>query len=168
MTPADLLIESFTRIPAIIERAVDDLDAQELSSRPAVGTNTIAWLAWHTARGQDVQIAALAGTEQLWTSGGWYDRFALPFGPDEMGFGMSAGDVVRVTAPARLLTSYLDAVTERTVAYLGGVSAEDLDDVVDDSYDPPVTRGARLVSIVNDCLQHAGQASYARGILDRL
>lgn len=167
MTPAELLIDSFSRIPAIVERAVDDLDAQQLASRPAIGTNTIAWLSWHIARGQDVQIAALAGTDQIWTEGGWYDRFHLPFGPDEMGFGMSAGDVIRVVAPAQLLTGYLDAVTTATRAYLEGLSAEDLDDVVDSGYTPAVTRGARLVSIVNDCLQHAGQASYARGILDR-
>lgn len=168
MTPSDLLIESFSRIPALVDRATDGLDPQQLAARPAPGTNTIAWLAWHTARGQDAQIAALAGSEEVWTADGWYGRFELPFGPDEMGYGMSAGDVTRVVATADLLSGYLEAVTARTVAYLGTVSGDDLDDVVDEEWDPPVTRGARLVSIVNDCLQHAGQANYARGILDRL
>lgn len=168
MTPSDLLTDSFSRIPSILDRATDGLDPQQLAARPAVGTNTIAWLAWHTARGQDVQVAALAGSEQVWTSDGWYERFELPFSADEMGYGMSAGDVTRVVATAELLNGYLDAVTAATVAYLATLSADDLDDVVDEAWDPPVTRGARLVSIVNDCLQHAGQASYARGILDRL
>ncbi|GAA4267220.1 mycothiol transferase [Frondihabitans peucedani] len=168
MTPAELLRDSFSRIPAIIDRATDDLDAQQLAARPGPGTNTIAWLAWHTARGQDVQVAALAGTDQVWTSDGWYERFELPFGPDEMGYGMSAGDVARVVATADLLTGYLEAVTARTSEYLGGVSESDLDDVVDEDWNPPVTRGARLNSILGDCLQHAGQASYARGILERL
>ncbi|MCU1527148.1 MAG: hypothetical protein JWP75_911 [Frondihabitans sp.] len=167
MTPADLLIDSFSRIPAIVDRAVDDLDAQQLASRPAIGTNTIAWLAWHIARGQDVQVAGLDGSEQIWTAAGWYDRFDLPFGPQEMGYGMSAGDVARVVATSELLTGYLDAVTTKTRSYLEGLSDADFDEVVDTSWNPPVTRGARLVSIVNDCLQHAGQASYARGILDR-
>ena len=31
--------------------------------------------------------------------------------------------------------------------------------------DPPVTLGVRLVSVVNDDTQHAGQASYVRGLL---
>ncbi|MGA1811443.1 DUF664 domain-containing protein [Frondihabitans sp. 4ASC-45] len=168
MTPSDLLTESFSRIPALVDRATDGLDPQQLAARPAPGTNTIAWLAWHTARGQDAQIAALAGSEEVWTADGWYGRFELPFGPDEMGYGMSAGDVTRVVATADLLSGYLEAVTAATVAYLGTVSGDDLDDVVDEAWDPPVTRGARLVSIVNDCLQHAGQANYARGILDRL
>lgn len=168
MTPAELLIESFSRIPPIVDRATADLDAQQLAARPGPGTNTIAWLAWHTARGQDVQIADLADSDQVWTSDGWYDRFELPFGPDEMGYGMSAGDVARVVATSDLLTGYLDAVTARTLTYLQTVTADDLDDIVDENWDPKVTRGARLISIVNDCLQHAGQASYARGILDRL
>ncbi|AMM19113.1 hypothetical protein AX769_01880 [Frondihabitans sp. PAMC 28766] len=168
MTPSELLTDSFTRIPAIVERATDGLDAQRLGARPAVGTNTIAWLAWHIARGQDVQVADLAASEQVWTADDWYGRFNLPFGPDEMGYGMSAGDVARVVAPADLLTGYLAAVTARTVAYLATVTESDLDDVIDTNWNPPVTRGSRLVSIVGDCLQHAGQASYARGILDRL
>jgi len=168
MTPADLLIESFTRIPSIVDRATSGLDAQQLAARPAPGTNTIAWLAWHTARGQDAQIATLAGTEEVWVADGWYGRFELPFGPVEMGYGMSAGDVVRVVSTAALLTGYLDAVTERTRAYLSDLSEEALDEVVDENWNPPVTRGVRLVSILGDCLQHAGQASYARGILDRL
>lgn len=167
MTPAELLIESFSRIPAIIDRATSGLDADQLAAQPTPGTNTIAWLAWHTARGQDVQIAALAGGDEVWTTDGWYERFGLPFGSDEMGYGMSADDVTRVVATADLLTGYLDAVTARSRDYLAGLSESDLDDVVDPGWNPPVTRGVRLVSIVNDCLQHAGQASYARGILDR-
>jgi hypothetical protein len=167
MTPAELLSDSFTRIPPIIGKAIEGLSAEQLAYRPAPGTNTIAWLAWHTARGQDVQIADLAGTEQIWTASGWFGRFALPFGADEMGYGMSDGEVTRVIATEALLTGYLSAVTEASTAYLGGLSSADLDQVIDPNWNPPVRRGARLVSVIGDCLQHAGQASYARGILDR-
>ena len=167
MTPAELLIDSFRRVPPIIAIAIKDLSSAQLTYQPAPGTNTIAWLAWHTARGQDVQIASLADTEQIWTASGWHSRFALPFEPDEMGYGMSEEEVTRVIATEALLAGYLTAVTEASIAYLGQLSAEDLDQVIDPNWNPPVTRGARLVSIINDCLQHAGQASYARGILDR-
>jgi Protein of unknown function (DUF664) len=34
-------------------------------------------------------------------------------------------------------------------------------------WDPPVTLAVRLLSVADDCLQHLGQAAYARGILDR-
>ena len=41
-----------------------------------------------------------------------------------------------------------------------------LDRVVDESWDPPVTLGVRLVSILNDDTQHVGQAAYVRGLLE--
>ena len=37
--------------------------------------------------------------------------------------------------------------------------------MVDPHWDPPVTAGVRLVSIQGDCLQHLGQAAYAKGLL---
>jgi hypothetical protein len=32
-------------------------------------------------------------------------------------------------------------------------------------WDPPVTLAVRLISVVNDSMQHVGQAAYAKGIL---
>jgi len=164
-SPAELLTEAFSRVPETVERAVSGLSTDQLASRPATGANTIAWLVWHIARGQDAQVAALAGTEQAWTADGWYDRFDLPFPAEALGYGMSRDDVGRVRASADLLLGYLGAVHERTVAYLSTLSPEDLETVVDAEWDPPVTVGVRLVSILDDCVQHAGQAGYARGLL---
>jgi hypothetical protein len=72
-----------------------------------------------------------------------------------------------VRVDAELLVGYLEAVTLRTRAYLEDLDAASYDDVVDDAWDPPVTAGARLVSILNDCVQHIGQAAYVRGLFDR-
>ena len=49
----------------------------------------------------------------------------------------------------------------------GKITDDDLDRVVDTRWDPPVTLGVRLVSVVSDTLQHVGQAAYVRGILLR-
>jgi hypothetical protein len=87
-----------------------------------------------------------------------------------MGFGHGADDVAALGAAglsADFLTGYLDAVHAASTAYLEGLSDADLDRVVDESWDPPVTLGVRLVSIVDDCVQHAGQAAYLRGLVDR-
>lgn len=165
MTPSELLTEAFSRVPETIGRALDGLSEDQLAARPAAGANTLAWLAWHAARGQDAQVADLAGSEQVWTADGWVDRFGLPFPAEALGYGMSRDDVGRVRASADLLTGYLDAVTARTTEYLATLSAEGLDAVVDDAWDPPVTAGVRLVSILDDCIQHAGQAGYVRGLL---
>jgi hypothetical protein len=63
------------------------------------------------------------------------------------------------------LTGYHDAVHTATVDYLRGLSESDLDRVVDERWDPPVTLAVRLVSVVNDCTQHVGQGAYLRGLL---
>jgi len=56
-------------------------------------------------------------------------------------------------------------VHAQTLRYLEGLAPDDLDRVVDDRWDPPVTLGVRLVSVVNDDAQHLGQAAYVRGLL---
>jgi Protein of unknown function (DUF664) len=51
--------------------------------------------------------------------------------------------------------------------YVAGLDDSDFDRVVDKRWDPPVTLGVRLVSIISDDLQHAGQAALIRGIVQR-
>jgi hypothetical protein len=66
-----------------------------------------------------------------------------------------------------LLLEYHRAVHARSVQWLRGVGGEDLDRVVDDRWDPPVTLGVRLVSVVDENAQHVGQAAYLKGLLGR-
>ena len=100
-------------------------------------------------------------------SGGWHDRFGLPFPASSHGYGMTYEEVLKVRASAEDLRGYFDATYAMAVGHLGGVTDADLDRVVDEDWDPPVTLGVRLVSVLNDCTQHVGQASYAAGILAR-
>ncbi|MBF0687418.1 MAG: DUF664 domain-containing protein [Cellulomonas sp.] len=160
-----VLTDGFGRVGPVLRAALDGTDAAARTWRPAPHANTLAWLAWHVARGQDSQVAPLAGVEQLWTADGWADRFGLPFDHDATGYGQSPDEAARVDAPADLLLGYLDAVTAQTLAYLERIEDDELDTVVDTSWDPPVTLGVRLVSILDDCVQHAGQAAYLRGLL---
>lgn len=160
-----VLTDGFGRVGPVVAAALDGTGPAARTWRPTPTANTLAWLAWHIARGQDAQVAPLAGVEQVWTADGWAHRFALPFDDDEMGYGQSADDVAHVDAAPDLLLGYLEATTAQTLAYLGRVEDSDLDVVVDDAWDPPVTLGVRLVSILDDCVQHAGQAAYLRGLL---
>ncbi len=165
MTPADVLIDFFERIQENGVAAVDGLTEEQLAERVTPDANTIAWLVWHAARVQDAQIAHAAGTEQVWFSQGWVERFGLDLDPQDHGYGHTTEQVGKVRAPAELLADYLRAAHEATVAYLRGVSDADLDEVIDHNWDPPVTRGVRLVSIADDDAQHVGQAAYLRGVL---
>ncbi len=170
MTPAELLVETFGRVLETGVAAVDGLTVDELTHRPASAgndANTIAWLVWHAARVQDDHVADVAGHEQVWTSAGWARRFDLPFDDGVIGYGHTADEVAQVRADAGLLSGYLRAVHERSVAYLSALAPEDLDRVVDERWDPPVTLGVRLVSVADDGTQHAGQAAYVRGLLGR-
>ena len=166
MTPAELLTDAFTRIREGAERVVDGLDADQLAQRPHEGANTVGWLVWHLARVQDDHVADAAGLDQVWTSGGWHERLGLPFEAADTGYGHSVEQVGQVRCvEADQLLGYLDAVHQQTLRYVAGLAPEDLDRVVDRHWDPPVTLGVRLVSVVNDDTQHLGQAAYARGLL---
>ena len=165
MTPVDVFIDFFERILENGVAVVDGLTDEQLAYRPTPDANSIAWLVWHTARVQDAQIAHAAGTEEVWIAQGWVDRFGLDLGPEEHGYGHTSEQVGKVRASAELLADYLRATHEATVGYLRGVTEADLDEVIDTSWDPPVTRGVRLVSIVDDDAQHLGQAAYLRGLL---
>lgn len=163
----DVLVESFGRIGPTVHRVVEGLDDATLTWRADPRANTIAWLTWHIARVQDAQVAPLAGTDEVWSTGGWAARFDLPFDESASGYGHSPDEVGAVRVQADLLLGYLDAVTDATATYLATLTADDLDRVVDTDWDPPVTLGARLVSILADDLQHVGQAAYVRGLAER-
>jgi DinB superfamily len=167
MDVAALLIELYGRIPPLAERAVAGVPAATLAEAPGPGRNTIAWLVWHLARVQDSHIAELEpGTDQLWATGGWAGRMGLPPDPHDTGWSHTAAQVAAVRPPdGEVLLDYLGAVAARTETMLAGLTAADLDRVVDRRWDPPVTLGVRLVSVADDCLQHAGQAAYVRGLL---
>ncbi len=162
-----LLADAFGRIQGFVHRTVADLDAEQLAFRPDADANSIAWLVWHLTRIQDDHVADVAGREQAWTAQGWAERFGLPFSPSATGYGHTSADVAAVVAPADLLLGYHDAVTEQTLPYVASLTTADLDRIVDEAWDPPVTLGVRLVSVIGDDLEHVGQAAYVRGLIER-
>jgi hypothetical protein len=163
----DLLNDALSRVPEAVQEAVADLDADALTWRPARDANHISWLVWHLTREQDAQVAPLVGAEPLWTRDGWDARFSLPEGANDHGYGWTSAQVGAFEPPsAEVLLDHLDAVSAYCRQLVAGLSSEDLDRVIDDAWDPPVTLGARLVSVVDDASQHAGQVGYARGLLD--
>ncbi|NYF98501.1 mycothiol transferase [Janibacter cremeus] len=166
MTPAELLIDAFDRVRDGALAVVDGLTEDQLAHRIAPDTNSIAWLVWHAYRVQDDHVADAAGLQQVWAARGFIEHFDLDLDEDDTGFGHTPAQVAKVRAPAHLLARYVEATHRQSVAWIGGLTEADLDRVVDDAWDPPVTLGVRLVSVVNDDTQHIGQAAYVRGLLD--
>lgn len=164
----EILRDSFNRLIEHVDALTDDLNDEVSLFRPTTVSgkqaNSICWLVWHSARIQDAQLADIAGVDQVWFRGGWVDRFALELPRDSHGYGHSGTDVGKVRAPADLLAGYYHAVHRMTLEYLAGVTADELARVVDENWNPPVTASVRLVSIIDDCAQHLGQAAYLRGM----
>ena len=167
MDTRDLLSNAVQRVGQGVHRLLDGADEHLLTFRPDPDANTIAWLVWHLTRGQDAQIADAYGLEQVWTSEGWADRFGLPFSRGATGYGQSSDEVAAVRVPPELLGRYYDATQRVTLAQIAATSDADLDRVVDTRWNPPVTLGVRLISIIDDDVKHLGQAEYVRGMAQR-
>ena len=164
----EILIDAYGRIRSVAHQAAEGLAPEALTFRPEADANSVAWLVWHLTRIQDDHLSELAGREQAWIAEEWYARFGREPDQEETGRGHTSEQVAGVRPPdAEVLLGYHDAVIERSLAYLETVDADELDRIIDRSYDPPVSVGVRLVSVISDNLQHAGQARYVRGILDR-
>ena len=161
----DLLTDSFDRVHELVEQATDGLTEEDATFRPDAEANTAAWLLWHLSRVQDDHVAALAQVGQVWPA--WRDRFGLPFADDETGYGQSPVEVGQVRVSAELLAGYHSDVHALCLRYVQEVSAEELQRVVDEGWDPPVTAAVRLVSVLGDTLQHLGQVAYVLGLAAR-
>ena len=167
MVTAEVLVDAFGRVREAMIDVLDGLGSDALTWRVDPDANSIAWLVWHLTRVQDDHVAGAFGSEQVWLADGWVERFGLPFEPRAHGYGHSSAEVAAVRAPADLLAAYYEAVHARTIELVGRVTEAELDRIVDKRWDPPVTLGMRLVSVIADDLQHAGQAALLRGVLER-
>ena len=160
-----LLSDCFDRIAASVTELCDGLTDRVATFRPDPEANTVAWLLWHLSRIQDDHISEAAARNQVWD--GWRERFALPFAKHATGFGQNAAEVAAVRVAPDLLAGYHGEVHEMTTAYLATLSDEELQRIIDWKWDPPVTVAVRLISVIEDCQQHLGQAAYVRGIARR-
>jgi hypothetical protein len=167
METKDILVDAYGRIHELVHAVVDGLDAEELGYRPDPEANSIGWLVWHLTRVQDDHVSEIAGRDQAWVVDGWADRFGM--GPDPMntGYGHTSVEVGAVRPDAQSVRDYYDAVHARTLEYLETIDAEELDRIIDERWEPPVSVGVRLVSVIGDDLEHVGQAAYIRGMLER-
>ena len=167
-TSADLLIDGFGRIRENVADVLSGLTPSQLSHQVAPGANPISWLVWHLTRVQDDHVAKAFGAEQVWSAAGWAGRFGLPPSMMDIGYGHTASrvaEVGRATASAELLAEYHEATFAHTVKLVTEVTDADLDQIVDTRWTPPVTLGVRLVSVLDDDMQHSGQAAYVSGLL---
>ena len=104
------------------------------------GFNSIAWLIWHVARGEDWGINAMVrGEEQVLHRESWGDRLGIE--RRDWGFGMSDADVAELSQSLDLdaLRGYFDAVAAATRSFMETFDFDDLD--------APLNVEARLATV---------------------
>ena len=161
-----ILADAYGRVPGQYEHILQGLTKEDLDWRPKPDSNSIGWLAWHAARGEDAQISALMDEEQLWIKDGWHSKFNRPADAGDTGFGHKPKQMAAFKSPAAsVLIAYQRATTKRSLKYIKSLSAKELDRVLNEPwFKPPPTVGVRLVSIFEDSILHSGEASYVRGL----
>ena len=135
---------------AVTERLFADLTDSQLRQRPA-GQNSIAWLLWHVARGEDMGVNRVAyDGRQVFDDDDWQQR--LRTGTRNVGTAMTSDEVAALSARVdlRALRDYWDAVGNRTRQVIRTHSAEGWDEPVD------VRRLQRLVREEGDFGSQAG------------
>jgi hypothetical protein len=168
MDVAAVYEELFSRVHDHVRGAVEGLDPADLAVAPEPGSNPLGWLLWHLTRVQDMHVAELVDRPQVWETDDWPARFGLEPDPGNVGYGHTPEQVAQVQPrDVEVILGYYAAVEAQTSGLVRSLTPEMLDRVVDVRWDPPVTMGVRLVSIVDDCIQHAGQAAYVKGLLER-
>lgn len=164
MDATDILIDLARRPLQAAEYLRPALTGERLNAHPH-HDNSVAWLLWHAGREIDEQLADLSGAETVHLNGGFAERFGLSTGAHEHGYGHDSAQArAVVVTDADLLLEYLGAVIEAQVAYVAALAPSELDRIVDESWDPPVTLAARLVSMSVDATEHVAQAAYVAGM----
>ncbi|MCX4748271.1 DinB family protein [Kitasatospora sp. NBC_01287] len=157
----DLVLAQFHRVHRDLSAALDGADRALLDRRPAVGANSVGWLAWRIARGQDRNLSELLKVPQLWLTAGWSERFGRPADAGDTGYGHSPAEAAAFRGPAaEVLSGYLSATYRLAQRYLA--RAPD-DDLRRSSTSPTLgnthTVAERLTGLLAEGYAHAGQVA---------
>lgn len=158
----DIFLDGFARVYESLHRMLPDLTEDELIKEPHP---PMGWLAWRLTRIMDGNVANLAGRTQLWIGEGWAARFGMSPQPADFGRSLThTREQARAfRASAELLLAYHDAVYEEMKKYIGGLTADDLARQLDEpQFQPLPTVAVRLMSVLENGLNNAGQIGYLK------
>ena len=167
MSDAATTIFALQRNWDMVASAVDGVDDDTLNSMPNDVSNSMSWLVWHMTRVVDRLIHdRCQSTDQIWTTGGWNERFGMDEDPNEIGMGWSTEKVAGWDCPPReVLMGYYDAVNADARHYINGLDADGLDRQVPAPGPAGSTMSVAeaLGILVWDNIVHGGQVAYIRG-----
>lgn len=166
METHEMLSGAYGSILRVLEYTLEGLSVDDLNWQPKPDCNSIGWLVWHLTRWQDVEISSFMNEEQLWIKEKWHEKFNRPADPEDTGGRATPEEVAKFKSPdAATLLGYHKAVLARSLEFFPTLQKADLDRTIEGTPFPkPPTMGTMLLIILSDGLQHAGQASYIRGM----
>lgn len=167
-----LLRDGFGRVREGLELLLESAEPRMLRFRASKNSNSVAWLTWHLTRIEDDHFTHMARAlgnestlEQCWISLDWVGRFNLPYRRLDTGFGHSSDQVADFGVyDGEYLLGYHRDVHEQAMGILATLREEDFSTIIDRRWNPPVTAGVRLISILAETTKHLGQAEFLQGI----
>lgn len=146
-----------------VRSEVEALTQEEMYFRPTEDANSIAFVLWHSTRGQDTNAHRLVkGTPSLWESEGWHQRFGLS--PQDGGTGFSGEQVGAFRPDKDELLAYCRRVWEEVPAILEGLTDADLDRVPNPDR-PTMTVGRSLANFaLGHGFWHLGDVRFLKGL----
>ena len=107
------------------ERTLTGLSDEQMRVRPREDLNSIAWLVWHIARGEDIMVNRVLGGRSQVFDDAWLKRLGIT--RRDFGIGMSSAEVSDLTRQIDIgaLREYRDAVGLRTREIVGAFKSQD-------------------------------------------
>ena len=145
-----------------IERLREGITDEQFYYRPTDDTNSIAWLVWHLSRWRDRTSAIVSGDTEVWTSGGWSQRFGMS--EERTGMGDTAEQVAGFRPDRDLVLSYADGAHRAIVERVSRLTADQLEEPVKGLPGEPRPAWRVLAGVIGDSTEHVGQINYLRGM----
>jgi hypothetical protein len=162
-----MVLYGYESVAELLVETLHGLSIASLNVQPHPDCNSIGWTVWHLTRLPDDVFSSLLGEEQLWTKGGWHEKFKMPADPTDTGYGHTPEQVRAFRSPSvKVQMGYQNAARESTRRYIKSLKLSDLSRTSDLPWsNPNPTLGQILQDVMSDCWLHAGEASYIRGLL---
>lgn len=166
MQTVAMLVDALNRAEERFLETIAQMNVEQLNTMPADLIKSVTCLTWHTAKMIDQQLSELAGKEPLYTSQGWVQKFDLDLPLDTQDWIHTPAEARKVQVKdKKLLVDYFQAAVAFGRDYLSKLDLTTLDEIIDESWDPPVTRAVRIISTLDDASMHSGQAVYTRRLV---
>ena len=110
-----------------IKGALTGLADADVTKRPTDQCNPMGWTLWHATRVEDGIMANISGQAQVWTEGGWPQKFGMAADSTDSGIGHSLEQVAAFKPTVANLQGYAEAVRDKTLACLNALTPADLD-----------------------------------------